>query len=791
MKAIIIAFRSLFTKGRSNFVKILSLGAGLAAGLVLIAKVYFEQTYDDFFPDADRIFAVYTNFSTGEGEPAEFPQVSGAIAPGMKAEIAEVEAATRMTSLAFNGLSFFTDDRRKYLAEDPCLADTSLFDIFPRRILAGNPKDVLARPMYVMIAEKIARRLGGVDAAMGQTIVFAVFPGRTLTIGGVFEDLPLNSHMSYDMLISMTSIGSFTWDGSMNWVGNDRYRAYVKLHPGATPASLAPAIVAMQEKNQPMEELKESGFNLGYFLMPLLDIHSGTDEARRMAGLLSILAFTLIFTAVMNYVLIVISSLVGRTREMAVNKCYGASKTDIYTKLFSETFADLAVSLLFAAVLIYAFRGIVEDLLGASVTTLFSLRGLIWPAIVCLTVFIVAGLVPGSFFARVPVASAFRNYKENKRFWKLGLLFLQISAAGFLLSLLVVIVRQYNHMLDSNPGYAYERLAYSPLAGADADARQRAVEEISRLPEVEQVTTCSTTLLRILSGNNVSLPGDDRVLFNMGDMYSAGNGYLDIMEIPVIEGQSFTENVAASHEVMVTRAFAEKIAPLAGWTDGVVGKQIVITEHGAEPYTICGVFENIRYGAIGQKNDRPAALFYNSVPGRTLLVKYHRQTPEANQRVAETLERILPDIDVAVYSYPTEMISLYTDSRKFRDAVMSGSIITLIITLIGLIGYTRDEINRRRKETAIRKINGATLADILRMFIADINRIALPALIIGGGLSIYVSFNWQTQFSEKIALSPLLFAVCALILLLIVTLTVFVNCYRAANENPALSIKSE
>jgi putative ABC transport system permease protein len=790
MKSIIIAFRSLFSKGRSNFVKIVSLATGLAVGLVLVAKVYFEQTYDDFFPDANRIFMICINYSMGGEEPKEIPVVSGAIAPGMKAEIPEVEAATRMTPVNFEKETFFTPDKRKYLS-NPWLADSCLFDVFPRRILAGDPKDVLARPMYVMVAEKIARRMGGIDAAMGQTFTFSSFPGQTLTVGGVFEDLPLNSHMNYDMLVSMPSIGQFTWDGTTNWVGNERYRGYVKLHPGATPAGLAPAIVRMQEKNQPMDKLREAGVQLGYFLTPLLDIHSGTDDARRMTGLLSLLAFTIIFTAAMNYVLIIISSLVGRTREMAVNKCYGASGANIYAKLLSETFADLAVSLLLAAALIYTCRGIVEDLLGASVATLFSLRGLLWPAIVCLTVFLVSGLVPGSFFARVPVASAFRNYRENKRFWKLGLLFLQISAAGFLLSLLVVIVRQYDLMLDSNPGYAYERLAYSSLKGVDDDTRQMVVDEIGRLPEVERVTTCSVTLLNGLAGNNVMLPGDNRELFNLGDMYSVGNGYLDIMEIPVIEGRSFTENVTQSHEVMVSRTFAEKIVPLTGWTDGVVGKSVIITEHGREPYTICGVIGNVRTGAIGDEDDRPAALFYSSAPARTLLVKYHRQTPEANLHVSETLERLLPTHDVAVYSYPAEMVGLYDGSRKFRDAVMFGSIVTLVITLIGLIGYTRDEINRRRKETAIRKINGATLADILRMFIADINRIALPAIVIGGGISAYVAFNWQMQFSEKTSLSPLLFVACALCILFIILFTVGVNCYRAANENPAMSIKSE
>jgi putative ABC transport system permease protein len=796
MKLIFLAFRSLFRKGGNNVIKIASLSVGLAAGLVLIAKVYFEQTYDDFFPDADRIYMICENFGQGVTENDElkqYPQVSGAIAHGMKAEVPEVETATSMTDLAFSDQTLVTTDRRKFTVR-PFLADSFVFDVFPRRILAGDPKEVLAQPMYVMISRKIAERMGGIDAVMGQSFSFETYPGRTLTVGGVFEDLPLNSHMYYNVLVAMPSIGQFTYDGRNNWMGNDRYRGYVKLRSGTTPERAAPGIVSMQEKNLPQEEMKKAGIRLEYSLMPLLDIHSGTDEARRMAGMLSMLAFALIFTAVMNYVLIVISSLVGRSKEMAVKKCYGASTANIYARMLAETFADLCVSLLVAGMLVYAFRGTVQDLLGTDVTTLFHLRNLVLPAAVCIVVFFISSLVPGTLYARIPVASAFRNYRESKRFWKLGLLFLQITTAGFLLALLVIIVRQYAHMLKNDPGYSYENLAFTSLAGEPADRRDRVLEEIRRLPDVAGAAFFSETLLHHPSGNNVSLPDDDRAYFNATDLYSVGNGYLDLMEIPVVEGRSFTENVASSDEIMVSRSFAERISELAGWTDGAVGKRIRVSEHSDAnniSYTICGVFENVRIGAIGREDQRPQMLFYSNLPTSILLVKYHRQTPETNRLVTETLRELMPDRDVVLYSYPTEMTDLYTDTRKFRDAVMIGSILTLVITLIGLVGYTRDEINRRRKEIAIRKINGATLASILRMFVADINRIAIPALVAGTGIAAWVSFRWQMQFTEKSVLSPLVFVACAVTVMLVVLAAVTINCYRAANENPAVNIKSE
>ncbi|GHT28073.1 ABC transporter permease [Bacteroidia bacterium] len=792
MKTIIIAFRSLFKKGKNNMIKITSLGVGLAVGLVLIAKVYYEQTYEDFFPGSERIYRLWEAFTMGD-EAGEMPRASGGVAPGFMEDIPEVEVATRITNIGSGeDDTFFTPDKKKYKGNF-YLADTCLFDVLPRRILMGDPKDVLARPMYAMVSKKIADKLGGVDAAMGQTIVMNSYPDRTLTIGGVFEDLPLNSHLHYNVLVSLNSIGQFMGDGSKGWFGNDRYFAYAKLQAGVTPDDIAPAIRRVLEKNIDKAMLEKMGVTLTYTLKPLLDSHKKDPDVKRMTALLAILAFALIFTAVMNYVLIVISSLVGRSKEMAVNKCYGASGTNIYGKMLAETFADMVMGLVVAMVLIGVFRGTVEDLLGTAPAVMLNWRSGLLLGGVCLVVLLVSGIVPGYMFARVPVAAAFRNYRENKRFWKLGLLFLQITAAGFLMTLLVIIARQYDYMLKNNPGYEYEQLAYTTLSGVDRPERQRVLEEIARLPEVAAVTTCTDLPIDEHSGNNVKLPGGDQDLFNIADAYNVGDNYHAIMGIPVIAGRPFLESAEPSNEIMVNRSFVERMKVTAGWTDDVIGRQVIVTEHSGKenkPFTICGVYENYRIGVIGKAEKRPSAMFYDKID-RTVVIKYHNQTPEANQHVAQTLERLLPDKDIAVYSYTAEMRGKYVESRRFRDSVLIGGIVTLVITLIGLIAYTRDEINRRRKETAIRKVNGATLINILRMFMGDINRIALPAVVIGGGVSAYVATKWLAQFSEKTSLSPFIFLLCTLAVLVIVMLVVSINCYKAANENPALSIKSE
>lgn len=160
MKNFNMALRSLFKKGRSNGIKILALAVGLAMGLVLVAKVCFERSYDNFYPDNDRIYLVKSDINR-EGKKDSWGQVSGAIAPGMKAEVPGVEFATRYTRIGGDDELIMTPAEQYYTATI-LLADTSFFDIFPPRpILVGDPKDALARPGYVMVSRSLAEKMGG------------------------------------------------------------------------------------------------------------------------------------------------------------------------------------------------------------------------------------------------------------------------------------------------------------------------------------------------------------------------------------------------------------------------------------------------------------------------------------------------------------------------------------------------------------------------------------------------------------------------------------------------------
>lgn len=784
------AWRTLFKKGRHNEIKVLSLGIGLAMGLVLISKVCFDLSYDNFYPDADRIYQLQENLSMETAKLEGYPQVSGAVAPAMQAEIPEVEAATRLEVMQEDSY-FTTDDKRQYEA-DFIMADSCFFDVLPRPVKVGNPKEILARPLYALVSESMARKIAGAGDVVGRTFQLQSYPGRVITIGGVFEDQPVNSHLDYDVVISLASFKLLhQFDLTQQWMGGDRFKGYAKLLPGVQPETVEKAMAEMMGRHVDMEKYKKRGILLRHTLLPLKEIYSHSPENKRMAVILSFIAFALLFAAVMNYVLVVISSLMARTKEVAVHKCYGASGRNISDMIFSETALHLVVSLAMAALLVLAFRSTIEELVRAPLADVMTSRTWMVLAGVCAGVFLLAGFLPSQLFMRIPVAAAFRSYRESRRNWKRILLFVQFAASGFMVALLSVIGLQYERMVHNDNGYDSERVVYSLLRGVSAADRVTVMEALRQMGEVEEVSSCLALPLFAGNGNMIYHPVSQEESLHFADLGETDESFVPALGLRMLQGKNFSRETADSSQILVSRLMAEKLASTFDWQDGVLGKSFRVTGHHGGMCTVIGVYEEVRIGVISDRIPEPSILFYSEVPMQTLVVKLHELTAENREKVKAKIREILPDKELPVDAYQTSLTDAYRDSRLFRNAVLIGGIVTLLISLIGLIGYTNDEINRRSKEIAVRKINGATLKDILMLVAVDALYMAVPAVVLGVLGARIAGEKWLEKFSDKIPLGAGMFvASAAVILLLVLTLVVW-RTWRVANDNPVESLRSE
>ena len=770
-------------------IKVLSLGIGLAVGIVLIAKVFFEMSYDSFYKEIDQVYTIRTWYSQ-QGDEHDYGQVSGAVAVGFMEEVPGVEVGTR-TTYVFNGDAYLDENGNKLKAILVC-ADTCFFKVFDRPILAGDPEQALSKWGCVMVSRSFAEKMGGVQECIGKQIANADMDGLKLTIEGVFEDFPKNGSLDYDILLSMETYGKQSTD---NWMGNDRYRGYVKLAPGVDPSTLTDAIRKMQEAHQPLEQIEAQGTSLKYFLKPFSTLHTSDPEIKSQVILLSIVAALLILISLLNYILIVISSMVKRSKEVGVRKCYGAEGRHIYGMLTKEALLHIVLSLVIAAIIIFAGRGIVENLLGVPFQTLLVPQSIMAIAAVLLFVLGISIVVPAELYQRIPVYAALKNYTENSRRWKLGLLGVQVLINVFLVVMMFIIGQQYQKVSNADTGYDYKNLYYFDMFDGDRQALVRAAETLRGIPEVTGVAASYNLPFQGSNGDNVYLPDDDRSLFNIADQYECSGDFYDLMGIQFVEGRAPRD----SSEIVVDEKFVTKMAEFTDWSDGAVGKLVFITGHdrsgdtGRRYFTISGIYKPYLIGNLTGVDERPSALFYGEIGSMNSWMPHilFKVRPEALENVCGALNEALPDKEINIVSYEEEMRAAYADSKKMRNTMALGAVFSLLIALLGLIGFIKDESLRRSKEMAVRKINGATTRDILSVFAKDIMKLSAVMAVIACIGAFFVARKWLEQFAEKVSLHPLYFIGGALLVLTIVLGVVVLNCLRIAHVNPVESLKNE
>ena len=777
-------------KLKETIIKALSLGTGVAIGLILIAKVCYEMSYDTCYDDYEQIYQIRTVY-TQHGEDRDFPQISGAIAPGFKEHVPGVEVATRWTFI-FNSDKFI-DEQKNVINGECIVADTSFFDVFNTEILSGDPKEAFTKIAVAMVSESFAEKLGGVSEAVGQVIYNEEMPNFKVEIGGVFKDFPHHSSIRNDVLISMASLVASSTE---NWFGNDRYRGYVRLAEGTDPDMLAPAIRLMQEKNYPPEvkQMAEtSDFDIHFFLAPLKGEHISSARMKNMMVILTVVAILLILISLLNYILMSVSALVKRSKEMGVRKCYGAAGANIYGIMFKEAAVDVAAALVVVAAIVLSLQTVIEDIVGVPVDALL-VRGTYMTVVgVILAVFFIAALVPGYLYSKIPAGAAIRNYKENKKIWKLGLLFIQTGICALLLTLMGVISAQYNKAVNDKPGYEYDDLLWTVLTGTDRSVHQGIMNDLRLVPGVLDVQVSHTLPLDSSSGNNVYLLDNGQEnLFNIADQYSGSAGLFDMLEIPFIEGRY----PQSPTEIAVSESFVEKMMEFRDWSDGAVGKQVYITEHDDQigAVTISGVYKDYRINTLTNQDTRASIKFYGEV-GKDhmpfMAIKVSEVTTEMMAKVEEVIQARIENKDVVVKSYKDSMREAYSSERRMRNTVIIGCLVSIIIALFGLIGYVRDESQRRSKEMAVRKINGATVKEIMEIYVAEIMKLSIPAIILGNVGAWFAASAWLRNFSEKIALSPWFFILADVTIILLVSGCVIVNSLRISRSNPVESLKNE
>ena len=772
MKQIYYVIQTLLRGRGSNIIKIISLGLSLTMSILLFSRVAYEQSFDTCYKDYDNLYQIWSVFTVkGEKYPPQ-EQNCGPVAGAILENFPEqVEAATSTcywkNSPLYNGNIRF--DEKKIVA------DSLFFQTMGIEVLSGNPVKDLQQPDVIFLSDRFAKKIFGGEDPVGKTINYN--HEKDFMVKGTYKALPANATVNPEAVISMPTLWNEGSGGNYSWQGGDSYPEYIRFRSGADKSGVNARIDAMIEKYRPEEGKTKYGYTA--CVKPICDTYRKYESWKRMRNIMSVLCFALLFISALNYVLISISSLTYRAKAVGVHKCNGASGGKIFGMFLLETGIIIVAALLLMALVLLNFREFFEDTAAAKLSLLLALERIWVPLTVIGVLFIVGGVLPGRLFARIPVSQVFRRYTEGKKGWKRPLLFIQFAGVAFISGLMCVVMAQYQYVLNKDMGYNPQRLALANAYWNKEKECDAAFQFFKGLPYVEAVTSANNTPISGYSGSMIR-DESGNALFSTRACYYMREDY------PAMMGMTFkTGRMARTEdEVIVNETFAD----MMHWGNDAVGRTVDVD--GTAQMKVVGVLKDFQIEDF-TADKMPFVARYNKYFVGTIHVRlkepFVRNLQQLNKDVADAFHNQTIDF----IGYEKKITDSYNSVRVFRNATLMAAITMFFVMLMGLIGYTADEVRRRSKEIAIRKVNGAEASSILELLSKDILVVALPAVILGSLASWYINGVWMEQFAEQIPLGWIVY-----LLVIIVNLVIIVGCvlwksWRIANENPVNSIKSE
>lgn len=776
MRQLYYTIQTLIRGGGGNFIKLMSLTLGLLIGILLFSQIVYELNYENFYKEPERVVLLRLQ-RTNQGvkdKDYDYDVYRPAAADLREALPDLIECSS--VSMSYLKFDFYREDK-KIDDVTMLLADTLYFQTIGIEVLQGDPRE-LAAPDVAFISQGLAHRLYANESPIGK--VLAMNNREDVTIRGVYQDIPHNTAFYHNIVISLRSTEQYGGQGT--WNNNDIYNILFRLKNPQDITAMNNRVQKAVERYTETDDGK--GHREDYSVIPIRDLYSSSSDVQRRLVVLGVLGFSIFFVSIMNYILAAVASFSRRAKAVGVHKCCGADEKHVLGIFLWETGLIVVASLAACVLLMFLFREKIEGQLQVCLPELFAWRYLWITALTVVVLFLVAGFLPGRMFARIPVTQVFRRYTDSKRSWKRGLLFIQFVGVTFILGMLLTTIWQYHDVMNRSLGFDDERLVVGAVPGKDDILNVE--DAIRRQPYVEAVERSSNYILSHYSTAMLLSPTGE-LIKSLHFMF-VQNNYPKMMGMELVEGH-FPEHEG---DILI----GEKVVETMKWTDSAIGKKLPIEadwieKSGLTLGTIVGVVKNVRNMGFFSGQMCTAFIAVKSTWGRCVDVRLKNPVDENLQRLNDFMQGNYSNAKAKFTSYEQIREQSNESVFHFRNTVWVTSICILFIVLMGLIGYVNDETQRRSKEIAIRKVNGAEASGILRLLSMDILKVAVGAVVIGMAFAWYVSGIWMQAFSDSRMLPVACYILLGICVLVLIVLVVVFKAWRIANENPVNSIKSE
>lgn len=771
------SFRYLWNHRGDSFTRVVSLSLGLIVALLIFSYVGLKLSYNRFLPDKERVYQVWTISPQFSGNEANTQMVLP-LAPNMANDIPQIEAATHyidnLLQINHKGNNF---DVAMYKV------NTDFFEVLDFGMISGDARHVLSEEgraaKEVLISKRLSDLLFDDEDPLGKTI--ETTNENKYVVGGVFKTPPVNNTIGqFDMLYYI----NYNTDDYI-WTGSDLYPTYIKIREGNDIAEVE-ALMDDFVKRYPSYKDYVDEWQVSFRFIPIDKTMFFKSNVKQTTLLLGAIGFVAMLMACLNYVLLTISSLSERSKTIAMLRCNGAKRTNVFMMLLVETLLILLAAVVLSVFIILCLSREISQLFF-DIKVLFALERIWIPMLVCLVAFLVAALIPAAIFSSVKLQYAFRGGAENRAWWKKTLLFVQVACTTGIVIFLGITARQSSYVLTADHGYKYDKIMTVCIPGTTS-TQLTIRDELLKQTCVEDVAISLGYPMWGYSGNPV-YDAQWNLLFSCR-WEIADEHYIPTMQMKIVEGRNY-KPTDAPNKVLVNEAFVEQ----HGWNDEPLGKTFYKGDGGT--YEIIGVVADYQMGDGWVQpiviHPFHAYLDENRVNSFQFNIRMTDFSQENIKKIKDVIDTYYTsDWQYGFYTFNERMSDNYAYFNHLRNIVLIAALVTLIISLIGLIGYLGNEMQLRRKEVAIRKVCGATVSEVLKILSMNLTVVVLPA-IITGVIAAFIGGHYYLEIlrtnSDLItSLSVWLFLGGAMLVSFIIYTVNILCLWKAANENPVEAI---
>jgi len=772
----ITTLRNLYRNKIFTLINLFGFATGIACVILFFLWVSDEVSYDRFHDNKERTYNLLSIFARGEGNSMSvtpFP-----LAPTLSERFPEVESYTRYWQFP----SLVTFDEENHMDEKIHLVDPGFLEMFSFPTVRGNPGEALTNLSSVAIIESEAIKYFGSEDPIGKVLTFNQH--LKLAVVAVLHDPPKNSVFDFTMLASIKHVPESRLYGDWTYAGP----SYIMLAGGSNWRTFEDKV-----KNIYTEFTNDSDVTVA--LQPLKDLYLYQDgKANRIiyVYMFSGIAVLILILACINYMNLSTARSLKRAKEIALRKCNGATRRQIITQFLGESMFYSLLSIFIALILVELVRPIFNALTLKQLELHYNdpkfLLGLLS---IYLFTSILSGLYPAfvlSSFKPIQVMSG-TGISGNKKILN-SLIILQFTISIALIISSVTIGRQVNYIQDKDLGINKENIVVLPFGGDLIEMYDLLSDQLLSLPSVTNVSASYDLPFHLTSGVGLTWEGagdEDAfgVSYNMVDY-----DFIETMEIEMLEGRTFSRDFASDDSIayIINESAMKRMG---------VNHASGMNVHFTHPHLPVHLRKGKIVGVVKDFNIRPLREeigplvlriyrpFY-----RKLYIRYDAENPsELLLALQEIQSQLYPGMPFNYTFLDQEFDQLYETEYRTGRIIKYFTIISIIISCMGLFGMALIDLELRTREIAIRKVLASSVTQIVELILKKYLRWIVISFLVASPLAFYTTQRWLREFAFGIRISPLTYLFALLAVITIAFLTLAFLSQKSARSNPARALK--